>query len=82
MGFGMSELVTADDIKRARSDPEFRQQMMAENLDRLLEALNKMRRNADPKPEAARHIREGVDLAVKLADLLQQSAHKSGPQAA
>ena len=82
MGFGMSELVTADDIKRARSDPEFRQQMMAENLDRLLEALNKMRRNADPKPEAARQIREGVALAVKLADLLQQSAYNSGPQAA
>ncbi len=78
----MSILVTADDIKRARSDPEFRQQMMTENLDRLLEALNKMRRTTDPKPEAARQIREGVNLAVKLADLLQQSAHNSGPQAA
>jgi hypothetical protein len=78
----MSILVTADDITRARTDPEFRQQMMAENLDRLLEALNKMRRTADPKPEAARQIREGVALAVRLADLLQQSAYNSGPQAA
>ena len=76
------DLVTEDDILRARSDPEFRQQMMAENLDRLLEALNKMRRAADPKPEAERQIREGVDLAVKLADILQQNAYDPGPKAA
>jgi len=78
----MSDLVTEDDIARARSDPEFRQHLMAENLDRLLEALNKMRRATDVKPEAARQIREGVNLAVKLADLLKQNAYKSGPQAA
>ena len=78
----MNNLATEDDIVRARSDPEFRQQMMAENLDRLLEALNKMRRSADPKPEAARQIREGVDLAVKLADILQQNAYNPGPKAA
>ena len=76
------DLVTADDILRARSDPEFRQQMMAENLDRLLEALNKMRRAGDAKPEAARQILEGVDLAVKLADILQQNAYNPGPKAA
>ena len=76
------DLVTEDDILRARSDPEFRQQMMAENLDRLLEALNKMRRAGDAKPEAARQIREGVDLAVKLADILQQNAYNPGPKAA
>jgi hypothetical protein len=55
---------------------------MAENLDRLLEALNKMRRTAEIKPEAAKQIREGVDLAVKLADLLQQNANNPGPKAA
>jgi hypothetical protein len=77
----MSDLVTEDEIARARSDPEFRQQLMAENLDRLLEALNRMRRDADEKPGAARQIREGVDLAVKLADLLQQNAQKSGSSA-
>jgi len=78
----MSDLVTADDIKRARNDPEFRQQLMAENLDRLLEALNKIRKAADVKPDAAKQIREGVDLAVKLADLLQQNAPNPGPKAA
>jgi hypothetical protein len=78
----MDKLVSKDDLARARVDPEFRQQLMADNLDRLLEALNKIRRIADVKPEAARQIREGVDLAVKLADLLQQNAQAMGSQAA
>lgn len=70
----MSDLVTEDDLARARSDPAFRQQLLAQNLDRLLEALNKMRRSNDTKPDSVRQIREGVDLAVKLADRLQQTA--------
>jgi len=68
----MSDLVTDDDIRRARSDPVFRQQMLAENLGRLLEALKRMRREGNATPHAARQMREGVDLAVKLADRLQQ----------
>lgn len=75
----MSDLVTEDDLARARRDPEFRQQMLASNLDRLLEALNRMRRLGLPTPEGARQIREGVDLAVKLADRLQNGA---GPRVA
>jgi len=78
----MSELVTEDDIARARNDPEFRQQLMAENLERLLEALNRMRKSSDLKPDATRQIREGVDLAVKLADRLQENDRKPGPRAA
>jgi len=68
----MSDLATVDDIARARKDPAFRQKMYADHLDRLLNALNKMRRANSESPEAARQIREGVDLAVKLADRLQQ----------
>ena len=78
----MSDLVTEDDLARARHDPAFRQQLMAENLERLLEALNAMRRANNIKPETARQIREGVDLAVKLADRLQQNAPNPGPKAA
>jgi hypothetical protein len=77
----MSELLTDEDLARARHDPEFRQQLMAQNLDRLLEALNDLRRS-EPSPNAARQIREGVDLAVKLADRLQQNASIIGPRAA
>ena len=75
----MSDLITEDDLARARIDPEFRQQLMADSLERLLEALNDARRDGDIKPEADRQIREGVDLAVKLADRLQD---KGGPRAA
>ncbi len=79
----MSDLVSEDEIERARSDPEFRQQLLAQNLERLLEALNEMRKVPDnDSPDAARQIREGVDLAVKLAERLQQNTGKSGPQAA
>lgn len=68
----MSDLVSDEDIRRARSDPGFRQQMLAENLARLLEALKRMRRQGNETPHTALQMREGVDLAVKLADRLQQ----------
>lgn len=76
----MSDLVTDEDIRRARRDPVFRQQMLAENLGRLLEALKRMRREGNATPHTARQMREGVDLAVKLADRLQQYDNP-GPQA-
>jgi hypothetical protein len=75
----MSDLVTDDELARARSDPAFRQQMLAENLERLLHALNKMRRSNSAAPEAARQMREGTDLALKLADRLHSNG---GPKAA
>ena len=68
----MAELVSEDDLARARSDPAFRQRLLAENLDRLLEALNRMRRSGNNSPESARQMREAVDLAVALADRLHR----------
>ena len=78
----MSELVSEQDLARARSDAAFRQQLLVDNLERLLEALNQMRKANDISPESARQIREGVDLAVELADRLQEAAHSLDPQAA
>ena len=78
----MSDLVTEDDIARARGDPVFRQQLLAGNLERLLEMLNKMRKNNVTDPASARQIREGVDLAVKLANRLQKNGQNPGPNAA
>jgi hypothetical protein len=78
----MGDQPTDDDLARARRDPAFRQELMAKNLDRLLAALNKMRRVKEPTPVHARQIREGVDLAVKLADRLQQRSGTPGPRAA
>jgi len=82
----MSNLVTEDDLARARQDPEFRQRYYADHLDRLLEKLNEMRKNGDQDPIRARMIKEGVDLAVQLADRLNTKANQqkrdSGPRAA
>ncbi|HZP78085.1 MAG TPA: hypothetical protein VFB45_18215 [Pseudolabrys sp.] len=72
----MSGVVSEDDLARARQDPAFRHKLMADNLDRLLDALERMRKsNPNPNPESARQIREGVALAVKLADRLQNGGN-------
>jgi len=76
----MSELVSDDDLVRARQDPVFRQRFYADNLDRLLEALNVMRKNSNNTPQQTKLIKEGVDLAVKLADRLNTKA-KAGEAA-
>ncbi|MGI8525095.1 MAG: hypothetical protein ACR2K5_02795 [Pseudolabrys sp.] len=78
----MSDLVTEDDLARARQDAVFRQRFYADHLDRLLEALNHMRKSSDTSPERARQIKEGVDLAVKLADRLNTKSKTSGTEAA
>jgi hypothetical protein len=74
--------VTDADLARARRDPGFRQRLLTEHLDSLVTALNALR--GDPQaadPRHAQHIREGVDLAMKLSNLLHELATTpSGPQ--
>jgi hypothetical protein len=78
----MRELVTDDDLARARRDPDFRQRFYADNLDLLLEKLNEMRKTGGDTGL----IKEGVDLAVKLAERLNTKANmvrnESGGRAA
>lgn len=65
-------IITDADLARARQDPQFRQQLLAKNLDRLLVAMARLRSSDnldDPLP--SRQIKEGVQLAVKLANILQ-----------
>ncbi|MGA7975143.1 MAG: hypothetical protein WCA36_20290 [Pseudolabrys sp.] len=76
------DLVSEEDLARARQDPAFRQQLMTENLDKLLAALTKTRQERSKDPDVARQMREGVDLAVMLADRIQREDDGSGPQAA
>jgi hypothetical protein len=78
----MTDLATEEDITRARSDPEFRRQLLAHNLERLLSALNHMRKNNNKDPASVRQIKEGVDLAVKLADRLHKKDGGPAPRAA
>ena len=68
--------VTDADLVRARQDPAFRHQLVADHLDLLLHELNKLRNSAADATHA-RQIREGVDLAVRLANLLQKIAVES-----
>ena len=65
-------LVTDDDLARARVDPVFRQRLIAYNLEVLLVQLNKLHAREGADPESTRQIREGADLAVKLAEALQR----------
>ncbi len=69
----MTGIVTDADLERARQEPAFRHQLVAENLDLLLRELAKLR-SGTPDPTRAGQLREGVDLAVQLADLLQRIA--------
>ena len=66
----MTNSVSDEDLARARKDPAFRQEFLARQLDRLLDAL-KMARRQTPDAQTAGQIREGAELAVKLADRLQ-----------
>jgi hypothetical protein len=67
--------VTDDDLARARLDAAFRQKLLTDSLDRLLVELSRLR--ADPSmidKARALQMREGAQLAVKLADLLHALA--------
>jgi len=76
----MIELATEADLARARTDPEFRRQIMARSLELLIGALHRARRGVF-RPETVRQIKEGTDLAVELAERLQDR-RGGGPQAA
>jgi hypothetical protein len=80
----MSEFsaVTEEQLARARQDPAFRRKLLADNLEVLLGRLNRMRTSRTTDPNCARQIRDGVELAVKLADLLQTKSENGPSQAA
>jgi hypothetical protein len=67
--------VTDDDLARARQDPAFRQRLLTDNLDCLLAELKKLRRAKAIDPSRERQIKEGVQLAVILAERIQTLAN-------
>jgi hypothetical protein len=68
--------VTNDDLQRARSDPDFRQKMLTQNLELLLSQMQRMRNVVSSAPGGAKQLREGVKLAVRLAELIQTGSSK------
>jgi hypothetical protein len=75
-----SRLVTDADLARARKDADFRQKLVTENLELLLAELNKLQHVAT-NTARDEQMREGAELAVKLADLLRQMSARA-PNAA
>jgi hypothetical protein len=74
-----NSLVTDADLERARCDPEFRQKLLARNLETLLGGINRLRRGASDGGDV-RQLREGVELAVRLAELIQNAAPSAARQ--
>jgi hypothetical protein len=64
--------VTESELARARADPAFRQKLLTQSLEVLLARMQKLRASALAGGEAGEgQIREGVELAVRLAELIQ-----------
>jgi hypothetical protein len=63
--------VTDADLSRARTDPAFRQKLLQQSLDALLDRLQKERQMPSSAAAKPGQMREGVTLAVRLAELIQ-----------
>jgi hypothetical protein len=68
--------VTDAELAHARRDPAFRQKLLKQSLELLLARLQKLRAAPSSVRHSAKQIREGVQLAVRLAELIQTA---SGP---
>jgi hypothetical protein len=69
--------VTDADLARARDDRAFRQKLLEQSLEALLAGVKKLRRS-DPSAEAnAKQLREGVELAVRLAEIIQNAGSRT-----
>jgi hypothetical protein len=67
-------LATEENLARARVDPQFRHRLIADSLELLLDELTRVR-NQNTEAWRQKQIREGVDLAVRLAEILQRIEH-------
>jgi hypothetical protein len=63
--------VSEDELVRARTDPRFRQQLLSQNMEILLDGLKRARKSTDAVGSGADLIREGAQLAVRLAEIIQ-----------
>jgi hypothetical protein len=69
--------VTEVELAQARSDPAFRRKLLERSLEVLLAGLQKLR-SAAPAPDSAgsKQMREAIELAVRLAELIQEPAER------
>ncbi|MGB7035787.1 MAG: hypothetical protein WBD71_09680 [Xanthobacteraceae bacterium] len=64
--------ITDADLARAHTDPIFRQRLLERSMEALLGGMKRLR-GAPAAGENAKKLREGVELAVKLAELIQSA---------
>jgi hypothetical protein len=68
----VDQVISEADIARSRSDPRFKQVLLAQNLERLLARLYRLQHGPAPGDAAsARELREGAMMAVQVADLIR-----------
>jgi hypothetical protein len=71
--------VTDSDLARARTDPVFRQKLLTESLEILLATIKRQRKPGQPaRSSGDTQLREGVELAVRLAELIQSADNRYG----
>ena len=70
--------VTDDELARARTDPAFRKKLLSDNMEALLAGLKKLRKTPASTKAGDKQIREGVELAVRLAELIQAPGKEPG----
>jgi hypothetical protein len=70
--------VTDAELAQARQDPQFRQRLLKESLELLLATLQKLRAKPAAANASTKQIREGVQLAVRLAELIQSAGGAAG----
>jgi hypothetical protein len=62
------------ELDRARRDPAFRQKLLQQRLETLLGSLHRQRLASSSDAASDEQMREGVTLAVRLAELIQTPA--------
>jgi hypothetical protein len=71
--------VTEAELDRARHDPAFRQKLLQRSLDVLLSGLQKERQARRSSTASDGQMREGVSLAVRLAEMIQSAGPSQRP---
>jgi hypothetical protein len=63
--------VTDAELARARQDSAFRQKLLQQSLDLLLSGMQRQRQSRGAATGSETQMREGVELAVRLAEMIQ-----------
>ncbi len=72
-------LPSDEEMARARSDSNFRRELLANNLQSLITTMALMKGTPETvNPQLAGQLREGADLALQMSDILKRMAIEAG----